>query len=69
MGTNPIGATLSEVSELKDFIVFLDAGVDYNFRDIQLIFESDTDGGTFLISHIGFINEPVGFGIEDQLCI
>jgi hypothetical protein len=69
LGTNPIGATLNEVSELKEFTVFLDIGVDYTPRDIQLIFESDTDGGTFLISHIGFINEDVGFAIEDHLCI
>ena len=69
LGTNPIGATIQEVSELKEFIVYLDVGVDYTPRDLQLIFESDTDGGTFLISHIGFINEQVGFAVEDQLCI
>jgi len=69
LGTNPIGATLSEVSELKEFTVFLDVGVDYNWRDIQVIFSSETDGGTFIVSHVGFAIEEVGFASEDQLTI
>lgn len=69
LGTNPIGATLDEVSELKEFCVFLDVGVDYNWRDIQLIFSSDTDGGTFLITHVGFMVDLVGFASSDDLTI
>ena len=69
LGTNPIGATFAEVSELKDFCVFLDIGVDYTPRDISLIFNSDTDGGTFLITHVGFAIENVGFASEDNLTI
>lgn len=69
LGTNPIGATLDEVSELKEFCVFLDAGVDYNYRDIQLIFTSDTDGGTFIITHVGFAADEVGFASVDNLTI
>jgi hypothetical protein len=53
MGTNPIGASLSEVMELKEFVVFLDLGIDYKWQDVQIIFESTTDGGTFMITHVG----------------
>jgi hypothetical protein len=57
------------VGELKNFTVYLDIGVDYNWKDIQLVFESETDGGTFLISHVGFIAEEVGFSTQDNLTI
>lgn len=69
LGTNPIGATVEEVSELKNFIVYLDIGDDYQFNDIQLVFESDTDGGTFLISGVGFAIEPAGYASRDDLTI
>jgi hypothetical protein len=69
LGTNPIGTTLDEVSELKEFTVFLDIGVDYTPRDIQVIFESETDGGTFLISHVGFTMEGVGYATSDDITI
>jgi hypothetical protein len=69
LGTNPIGSTLEEVSELKEFIVYLDLGVDYVWNDIQLIFESDTDGGTFLVSHVGFAVDGEGFASVDNLTI
>jgi hypothetical protein len=68
-GVNPVGASLNEVGELKNFTVYLDIGVDYNWKDIQLVFESETDGGTFLISHVGFIAEEVGFSTQDNLTI
>ena len=69
LGVNPIGASLDEVSDLKEFTVFLDVGVDYNWRDVQVVFESETDGGTFLISHVGFIAEEVGFATQDNITI
>jgi hypothetical protein len=69
LGTNPIGANLSEVSELKEFTVFLDVGVDYTWRDIELVFQSETDGGTFMITHVGFAAEEVGFASEDHITI
>lgn len=65
LGLNPMGATLEEVAELKEFIVFLDVGVDYNWKDIQIVFESETDGGTFFISHVGFSIQDVGILEED----
>lgn len=69
LGTNPIGATLTEVQELKEFTVFLDIGVDYAWRDIQLIFQSDSDGGTFIITHVGFAADAEGFATQDNLTI
>lgn len=69
LGTNPIGATVDEVSELKAFLVYLDLGVDYTWSDIQLIFESDTDGGTFLITHAGFVPDEEGFSSQDNITI
>jgi hypothetical protein len=69
LGTNPIGSSLEEVSELKDFMVYLDLGVDYASRDIQLIFISETDGGTFIITHVGFAIEEEGFASRDDLTI
>lgn len=69
LGVNPIGASLEEVSDLKEFMVFLDVGVDYNWRDVQVIFESETDGGTFLITHVGFVAEEVGFATQDNITI
>lgn len=69
LGTNPIGATLEEVSEFKEFTAFLDLGVDYTWRDVQLIFESDTDGGSFIITHVGFTVDEESFATEDNLKI
>lgn len=69
IGTNPIGANVDDVSELKSFTVYLDIGRDYSWKDIQLVFESDTDGGTFLIEHVGFAVELVGYAFDDNLTI
>lgn len=69
MGTNPIGANLASVSDLKPFLVYLDIGTDYRFNDIQFSFESQTDGGTFLISHIGMTAELEGNAIRADLTI
>ena len=69
MGTNPIGSTLSEVGELKDFLVYLDLGVDFNWNDVQLIFSSDTDGGTFLVSWVALSADPEGFASRDDITI
>jgi len=69
LGTNPIGANIDDVSDLKEFTVYLDLGVDYSWRDIQFIFKSETDGGTFLISHIGLAAEEEGFASEDQITL
>ncbi len=69
MGTNPIGASLEEVSELKQFLVYLDIGVDYRWNDIQVSFESETDGGTFLISHVGFAPVEAGHYAQDSRLI
>lgn len=68
-GTNPIGATLAEVSDLKEFLVYLDIGVDYAWNDVQIILESDTDGGTFIITHVGFAVEEVGYASRDDITI
>lgn len=69
LGTNPIGSTLAAVSELKRFLVYLDLGTDINHNDIQLIFQSQTDGGTFLINHIGIILKERGYATRDDLAI
>lgn len=69
MGTNPIGATIGEVSDLKRFLVYLDLGVDYVYSDIQFIFKSDTDGGTFIIDYLGLMVNKEGFANQDQLTI
>lgn len=69
IGVNPIGATLEEVAELKQFLVYLDLGVDYAWNDIQLIFESDTDGGTFLIDWVAFAVDEQGFASRDDVTI
>ena len=69
LGTNPVGATLAEVSDLKSFLVYLDIGDDYGWNDIQLIFNSDTDGGTYLISSVAFAPDAVGYASRDDLTI
>lgn len=69
LGVNPIGAQLQTVSELKEFTAFLDYGVDFNPKDVQMIFESDTDGGTFMITHVGFAVDYSGVSVEDNLLI
>jgi hypothetical protein len=69
LGLNPMGALREVVSELKEFDVVLDLGVDYAWRDIDLVFESETDGGTFLISHIGMSVDVDGFAVKDNLAI
>lgn len=69
MGTNPIGSNKEEVSDLKEFTVYLDLGSDYDYRDIQMIFSSETDGGNFLITDIGFTADETGFESEDNLTI
>ena len=69
LGTNPIGSTLEAVSELKRFLVYLDLGVDINHNDVQLVFQSDTDGGTYLINHIGFILKERGYATRDDITI
>jgi hypothetical protein len=69
LGLNPIGALASEVSELKQFVVYLDVGVDYDFQDIDMLFRSDTDGGTFMITHVGLTLDAEGYAIEDHLSI
>ena len=69
MGTNPIGANLASVSDLKPFLVYLDIGTDYRFNDIQFSFESQTDGGTFLISHVGMTAEKEGHAIKAEITI
>lgn len=66
LGVNPIGATLEEVNELREFTVYLDLGVDYEYKDIQIIFSSDTDGGTFIVTYVGFAIELSGYAVEDQ---
>lgn len=69
MGVNPIGALREEVSELKEFVVYLDVGIDYDWHDIQALFSSETDGGTFLITHVGFAIESTGFSSQPHLTI
>lgn len=69
LGTNPIGASLAEVYELKRFLVYLDLGVDYTWSDIQLVFESQTDGGNFVIDGVAFAVDEDGYASEDQLTI
>lgn len=69
LGTNPIGATLAEVSELKRFLVYLDLGVDYAWNDVQVIFQSDTDGGTFLVDYLAFSVDEEGMASIDSLTI
>lgn len=69
LGTNPIGASLDEVSDLKRFLVYLDLGVDYTWNDIQMVFSSDTDGGTFIIDYIGLDIDSEGYASQDQLTI
>ncbi len=68
-GTNPIGASINEVSELKQFIVYLDLTVDYTWNDVSLIFESDTDGGTFLISEVAAAADNEGYASIDEFTI
>jgi uncharacterized protein YrzB (UPF0473 family) len=68
-GTNPIGASIIEVSELKEFLVYLDLGVDYTWNEISLIFESQTDGGTFLISDIAMSVDEEGTAHIDKFTI
>ena len=68
-GTNPIGASINEVSELKQFIVYLDLTVDYTWNDVSLIFESDVDGGTFLISEVAAAADNEGFSAIDAYTI
>lgn len=69
LGTNPIGATLDEVSDLKRFLVYLDIGNDYRWNDIQLVFSSDDDGGTFLIDFIGIAVAEEGYAVRPDLSI
>jgi len=69
MGINPIGARFQEVSDLKQFLVYLNLGVDYVYNDIQLSFSSQTDGGQFLIDFVGLTVEPEGFAVLDNLTI
>jgi hypothetical protein len=69
MGTNPIGANIEEVANLKQFLVYLDLGVDETWNDVQIILSSDTDGGTFLISDIAFAVDNEGFASSDNLTI
>lgn len=69
LGTNPIGATNEEVDDLKRFLVYLDIGVDYAWSDIQFIFESDDDGGTFLINRVALAADFHGFASQDNLTI
>lgn len=69
LGVNPIGALREEVSELKEFVVYLDVGIDYDWHDIQVLFSSESDGGTFLITHVGFAIESTGFASQDHLTI
>ena len=69
LGVNPLGATLAEVSELKQFLVYLDLGVDYDWSDIQIVFSSETDGGTFIITHVGFAVDQQGYASIDALTI
>jgi hypothetical protein len=64
LGINPIGTKLDDIDELKEFTVILDIGTDYSWRDIELILSSDTDGGTFLITHIGFAAEGTGYSAQ-----
>jgi uncharacterized protein YrzB (UPF0473 family) len=69
MGTNPLGATIDEVGELNEFTVFLDLGVDYEWYDLGFVFSSETDGGTFMITHVGLAVDMSGYANEDQLTI
>lgn len=69
IGTNPIGANIASVSDLKPFLVYLDIGTNYRFNDIQFSFESETDGGTFLISHVGMVAETEGHAIREDITI
>lgn len=69
LGTNPIGATIDEVAELKQFLVYLDWGVDYAPNDMQLVFESDTDGGTFLIDSYAMAVDMQGYASRDDITI
>ncbi len=69
MGTNPVGAPSGEVGDLKSFFVYLDLGVDYAYSDLQLIFESETDGGTFLIDMVGFAIDTQGYAVRDDITI
>jgi hypothetical protein len=65
LGVNPIGANLEEVGELKEFLVYLDIGKEADFKDIQFICSSETDGGTFIITHIGMAVEMTGVAKND----
>ena len=69
LGTNPIGSRLAAVGDLKQFLVYLDVGIDASWNDIQLIFNSDSDGGTFLIDYVGFMVDEVGFATRDDISI
>lgn len=70
LGTNPIGGVSEgEVQELKEFLVYLDIGVDYNWNDIEFIFSSDTDGGTFIVTDLAIAAEEVGFASRDDITI
>lgn len=69
MGTNPIGASIDEVSDFKQFLVYLDIGLDYEWSDIQMIFESDTDGGSFLLDTLAMAVDEAGTASVDSLTI
>ena len=69
LGTNPVGATLAEVAELKQFLVYQDWGIDTAPNDVQLIFESDTDGGTFLIDTVAMVLDAQGYAKRDDITI
>lgn len=69
LGTNPIGRTLAEVSDLKRFLVYIDMPQATRFNDIQFGFESDSDGGTFEIDWIGGILEEEGHADRYDLTI
>jgi len=69
LGTNPMGENIEEVSDLKQFRVYLDVGVDYRWSDIQISFISETDGGNFSVDHVGIAAKEEGVAAPSNLIL
>jgi len=69
LGTNPMGENIEEVSDLKQFRVYLDVGVDYRWSDIQISFTSETDGGNFSVDHVGIAAKEEGVAAPSNLIL
>jgi len=67
LGSEPIGGTISEISELNYFRVFFTLPPQHHPFDIQLNGYTDTEGARYKIEQITFDAVDAGFKIDSKL--